>query len=350
MNRPFQLYMFALLSLFFTFESLAKKPIVIAHRGASGYLPDHTLPAKAMAHAMGVDYIEQDIVMTKDDHLVVLHDLYLDNVSNVRQVYPDRYREDGHYYVIDFTLEELKDLSISSPFTLIDGKKQAKYPERYPVGFSAFKIHTFEDELKFLRELNLSSGKKIGIYPEIKAPWFHLQHQKDISKAVLTTLREHGYHHRHAKVYLQSFDPHELKRIKHELLPEFNMDIPLVQLIAETQWHETKELVNGEYHNLDYSYMLTKAGLEEIATYADGIGPSYPMLANLSSAFLSSKPIVKYAHELGMVVHPYTFRKDDLPANFSTFNDLLSFYVKKLKVDGVFTDFPDLAVSFVAEQ
>jgi len=342
--------MFSLFSLVFAIESLAKEPIVIAHRGASGYLPDHTLPAKAMAHAMGVDYIEQDIVMTKDDHLVVLHDLYLDNVSDVRLIYPNRQRDDGHYYVIDFTLEELKNLSISSPFTLVDGKKQPKYPDRYPVGFSAFKIHTFEEELKFLRELNLSSGKKIGIYPEIKAPWFHLQHQKDISKAVLITLREHGYHHRHSKVYLQSFDPHELKRIKHELLPELNMDIPLIQLIAETQWQETKELVNGEYQNLDYAYMLTKPGLEEIATYADGIGPWYPMLANLSSTFLSSKPIVKYAHKLGMVVHPYTFRKDDLPDNFSTFNDFLSYYVKKLKVDGVFTDFPDLAVSFVTEQ
>lgn len=86
----------------------AKTTMVIAHRGASAYLPEHTLEAKAMAYAMRPDYIEQDLVLSKDDHLIVMHDIYLDSTTNVADVFPGRARDDGHYYTIDFTLEELK--------------------------------------------------------------------------------------------------------------------------------------------------------------------------------------------------------------------------------------------------
>ncbi|NYM94214.1 glycerophosphodiester phosphodiesterase, partial [Salmonella enterica subsp. enterica serovar Typhimurium] len=90
--------------------AVAAEKVVIAHRGASGYLPEHTLPAKAMAYAQGADYLEQDLVMTKDDHLVVLHDHYLDRVTDVADRFPDRARKDGRYYAIDFTLDEIKSL------------------------------------------------------------------------------------------------------------------------------------------------------------------------------------------------------------------------------------------------
>ncbi len=93
-------------------------PLVIAHRGASGYLPEHTLPAKALAYAMKPDYIEQDVVMTKDDQLVVLHDHYLDRVTDVAERFPDRAREDGRYYAIDFTLAEIKSLRVTEGFKL----------------------------------------------------------------------------------------------------------------------------------------------------------------------------------------------------------------------------------------
>ena len=92
--------------------------IVIAHRGASGYLPEHTLPAKALAYGMKPDYIEQDVVMTKDDKLVVLHDHYLDRVTNVATLFPDRARKDGRYYAIDFTLAEIKQLSVTEGFNI----------------------------------------------------------------------------------------------------------------------------------------------------------------------------------------------------------------------------------------
>ena len=106
---------FVLLAFFITMTdtALATDKIVIAHRGASGYLPEHTLAAKAMAHGMDVDYIEQDVVLTKDGVPVVLHDHYLDTVTDVAKQYPDRKRSDGRYYAIDFTLQEIKSLVLS---------------------------------------------------------------------------------------------------------------------------------------------------------------------------------------------------------------------------------------------
>lgn len=109
-------------------SALAADKLVIAHRGASGYLPEHTLPAKAMAYAQGADYLEQDLVMTKDDQLVVLHDHYLDRVTDVAERFPDRARKDGRYYAIDFTLAEIKSLKFSEGFELENGKKVQTFP------------------------------------------------------------------------------------------------------------------------------------------------------------------------------------------------------------------------------
>ncbi|HBY9780905.1 TPA: glycerophosphodiester phosphodiesterase, partial [Klebsiella pneumoniae] len=155
------------------FSATAADKMVIAHRGASGYLPEHTLPAKAMAYAQGADYLEQDLVMTKDDRLVVLHDHYLDRVTDVAQRFPQRARKDGRFYAIDFTLDEIKSLKFTEGFEPKNGKNVQTYPGRFPMGKSDFRIHTFEEEIEFVQGLNHSTGKNIGIYPEIKAPWFH---------------------------------------------------------------------------------------------------------------------------------------------------------------------------------
>src|SRR6185503_3100921 len=105
-------------------------PIVIAHRGASGYLPEHTLVAKALAHGLGADYLEQDVVATRDGKLVVLHDLYLDDVSDVAERFRGRQRDDGLHYVIDFDLTELKTLTVFE--RRAPGSAAAKYPARFP--------------------------------------------------------------------------------------------------------------------------------------------------------------------------------------------------------------------------
>ena len=139
--------------------------VVIAHRGASGYLPEHSLPAKAMAYAQGADYLEQDLVMTKDNELVVLHDHYLDRVTDVAERFPDRARKDGRYYAIDFTLPEIKSLKFTEGFDIDkNGKKVQSYPNRFPMGKSDFRVHTFQEEIEFIQGLNHSTGKNTEIH------------------------------------------------------------------------------------------------------------------------------------------------------------------------------------------
>ena len=325
--------------------------IVIAHRGASGYLPEHSLASKSMAYAMGADYIEQDLVMTKDDQVIVFHDLYLDRVTNVTAVYPDRKRADGRYYVIDFTLDELKRLDISERFKIDQGKYVPNYPQRFPLWKSSFRIHTFSEEIELIQGLNKSMGKSVGIYPEIKAPWFHQKEGKDISKKVLEILKQHGYKTKEDLVYLQCFDPNELKRIRRELFSELNIEVKLVQLMAKTEWHETMINQEGKIIPYDYSWMLEKGGMEKISQYADGVGPWMGMIVKDGSIRYSLivSDIVNDAHNAGLIVHPYTFRLDSgyIPQYASDFDDLLDIFYFQIGVDGAFTDFPDRAVEFL---
>ena len=310
------------------------RPLVIAHRGASGYLPEHTLAAKAMAYAQGADYIEQDLVMTKDDQVVVLHDHYLDTVTNVRDVFPNRARDDGRYYVIDFTLEEIRRLDVSERFKLSDGPRVAVYEQRFPLDQSSFRIPTFAEEIELVQGLNQSTGGSVGIYPEIKSPAFHRGEGKDISVAVLEVLKAYGYSEKQDSVFLQCFDPAELQRIRGELLPAMNMDVALVQLLGTGP---------------EFRPALTPDGMNMIASYADGIGPSMNLIVDPDSAGsnLETSNLVSLAHDLNLLVHPYTFRRDLLPAYATSYDSLLEIFLNDIGVDGVFTDFPDLTVEFI---
>ena len=334
----------------FSTTANADDKVVIAHRGASGYLPEHTLPAKAMAFAQGADYLEQDLVMTKDDQLVVLHDHYLDRVTDVADRFPDRARKDGRYYAIDFTLAEIKSLKFSEGFTVENGKKVQTFPGRFPMGKSDFRVHTFEEEIEFIQGLNHSTGKNIGLYPEIKAPWFHHQEGKDIATRVLEVLKKYGYTKKTDKIYLQCFDANELKRIRNELEPKMGMDLKLVQLIAYTKWNETEEQQpDGKWINYSYDWMLEPGAMEKIAQYADGIGPDYHMLIADSSTngHIIINGMVKEAHEHQLEVHPFTVRADQLPPYAKDVNELYDALYRQADVDGLFTDFPDKAVSYL---
>ena len=167
------------------------RPIVIAHRGASGYLPEHTIAAAAMGYALGADFIEPDVVLSKDGAPVVLHDIHLDTVTNVRDVFPDRAHADGRYYAIDFTLEEIKRLRVNSRIDPRTGKPV--YPNRYPAGKGDFQVPTLAEEIELVQGLNHSTGRNVGIYPEIKQPAWHQQQGQDITKIVLTVLSRNGY-------------------------------------------------------------------------------------------------------------------------------------------------------------
>ncbi|WP_147200253.1 glycerophosphodiester phosphodiesterase [Pantoea sp. CCBC3-3-1] len=323
--------------------------IVIAHRGASGYLPEHTLPAKAMAYAQGADYLEQDLVMTKDDELVVLHDHYLDRVTDVAERYPNRARKDGRFYAIDFTLAEIKGLKFTEGFTLKDGKKEQTFPQRFPMGKSDFHVHTFSEEIEFIQGLNHSTGKNVGIYTEIKAPWFHRQEGKDISANVLDVLKQYGYTKKSDNVYLQCFDYNEVKRIKTELEPQRGMDVKLVQLITTSDSKETQEQQNGKWVNYRYDWMFKPGAMKTIAQYADGIGPDYHMLIAEGSlrGHIQLTNLVNEAHQSHLLVHPYTVRADQLPDWAGSVDELYDVLYNQAQVDGLFTDFPDKAVHFL---
>lgn len=322
-----------------TGTAATSEPLVIAHRGASGYLPEHTIAAKAMAHAQGADYIEQDIVMTKDDQLVVLHDRHLDTVTNVADVYPERSRDDGRFYVIDFTLDEIRQLSVFERFELHDGDSVPVFEGRFPYGLSTFRVHTFAEEIELIQGLNTSTGLSVGLYPEIKSPEFHRDEGKDIASAVLDTLKNYGYEQKTDKVFLQCFDPYELQRIHDELMPERQMAVRLVQLISTSAKYES--LLNAE-------------GMKRVATFADGIGPSLFLLVRDDSTRTSLHPsgLVEQAHAAGLQVHPYTFRREpeQIPPFAKDYDDLLRIFFDEVGVDGVFTDFPDLTVRFLGSR
>jgi glycerophosphoryl diester phosphodiesterase len=325
--------------------------LVIAHRGASGYLPEHTMEAKVMAFSQGADYLEQDVVMTRDDKLVVMHDLTLERTTNVEEIFPDRARADGSFYVIDFTLAELRTLSVGEGTVRVNGADVVPFPGRFPPATSRFAIHTLEEELELVSGLRHSTGRTVGIYPELKSPWFHHQHGKDISTAVLKILQDFGYKHEADPVYLQSFDYNELVRVKTQLLPALGMNLKLVQLIAENEWGETQETdAGGNWVNYDYSWMHTEEGIRQLALTVSGLGPAYEMLLDADAP--DNRPVpntfVDLAHANGMEVHPYTFRQDRLPSWAGDFSALLDFFIHTAGVDGVFTDFPDLAVAFRA--
>jgi glycerophosphoryl diester phosphodiesterase len=315
-------------------QSSAK--VVVAHRGASGYLPEHTMPAKAMAYAMGADYIEQDVVMTKDDQLIVIHDTTLDRTTDVADKFPGRARADGQYYAVDFTLTEVLSLDVTEGFSIEDGEKQLNFAQRFPLGKSIFKIHTLAQEIELVQGLNRSTGRDVGIYTEIKSPAFHLSEGKDLGRAVLEVLKQYGYTRKSDKVFVQTFEFDELKRMHDELMPALGIDLKLVALIS------------GEDED---EWMISADGIRDIAQYADGIGPSVSLIVDRDSqpGALVISDLVALAHANGMQVHPYTFRLDSgqVPIYANSFEQMLEIFLFEAGVDGVFTDFPDRAVEFL---
>ena len=296
-----------------------KKITVVAHRGASGYLPEHTLASKVMAYAMQADYIEQDLVLSKDDVPIVIHDIYLGDVTNVASLYPDMSRKDGRFYVIDFTFAQLMTLSVNERINY--KTKKAVFPNRFPLKESSFKLHSLQQEIEVIQGLNKSTGKNIGIYPEIKNPSFHREQSKDISKIVLQILSDYGYKEKSDACILQCFDAKELQRIREDLKSQ----LFLTQLLEFPEGAEN---------------------FEKYASYADAIGPSIEQLLLAGMGKSDGNKLVDKAHELKLKVHAYTFRQDEHP-NFDDFEALLQFGFYDINLDGGFTDFPDTVLRFL---
>ncbi|MFM7205042.1 MAG: glycerophosphodiester phosphodiesterase [Planctomycetaceae bacterium] len=300
-------------------------PLVIAHRGASGYLPEHTLAGKALAHAQGADAIEQDVVLTKDDVPVVLHDVFLDAVSDVAEVFPGRSRADGRFYVLDFTLAELQRLRLSERRDPRTGRQL--YPGRFPAGTGSFRVATLAEELELLEGLGRSTGRRAGVYPEIKQPAWHRGEGHDISPIVLRVLREHGFATKADPCHLQCFDADEVARLRGEL----GWQGRLVQLV-------------GNLPDDGLDPLLADGGLAALANVVDGIGPP---LARVIDAAGRPTGLVAAAHRAGLVVHAYTFRRDAPPAFAADTDAALRILFDDAGIDGLFSDFPDVCVAWL---
>jgi glycerophosphoryl diester phosphodiesterase len=322
--------------------------IVIAHRGASGYLPEHTLAAYAMAILQGADYIEPDLVMTCDGHLIARHDNVLDRTTDVAQRPAFATRRttrqiDGTvitgWFSEDFTLAEIQTL-----------RAVERLPEVRPANCrfdGQFTIPTLADVLKLVRAMERATDRKIGIYPETKHPTHFQQLGLPLEEPLLEAL------HRHVSgsdqpVFIQSFEVANLLKMRSMT------NIPLIQLLAPQGQPYDVMAAGG---SLNYDQMATPEGLADIAIYADGVAPEknhflLPLdrMGRLDPG--KATDFVQHAHQAGLKVHPYTFRaeNDFLPINHRLGTDPtlqgdmaseLALFLA-LGIDGFFTDHPDL--------
>jgi len=304
------------------------RPLIIAHRGASGYLPEHTLAAKALAYGQGADCLEQDVVLSKDGVPVVFHDKHIDTTTDVAKKFPGRQRADGRFYALDFTVAELKQLNLTERFNPKTGK--AAFPRRFPVGVGSFSVVTLEEEIRFIQELNRSTGRNVGIYPELKAPGWHRQEGRDLAAAVLPILRKYGYDAKDSACFVQCFELAEMRRLRGELAWKGK----LIMLLGG------KGQGPGD---TDFTYLQTDAGLAELAKLVDGIGPPISsVVTGKSPAERTVTDLAARARKAGLLSHPYTLRADELPKCVTSVDELLRALFDEAKVDGLFTDFPDL--------
>ena len=301
------------------------RQVVIAHRGACGYLPEHTQASACLAYGLGADYIEQDVVLTRDRIPIVLHDIHLDTVTRVSEQFPDRAREDGRYYALDFTWAEIQTLDVHERTSFrphANGERAPVFPNRFPLGKSHFRLASLAEMIELVQGLNHSSGKQIGIYPELKHPSWHRQQGYDLSAVTLAMLTAYGYRDHHDVIYVQCFEPDELKRIR----TEFKSELPLIQLIDDDDLGDR---------------LWSTAGLAEVAGYADAVGPSLDRIFRVGTdGNVAINPQVEAAHRHGLLVHPWTLRIDSLPENVKSVEQLMEL-CQQAKLDGFFSDVPD---------
>ncbi|MET3374450.1 glycerophosphoryl diester phosphodiesterase [Variovorax boronicumulans] len=353
-------------------------PLVIAHRGASGYLPEQTLESYARAIELGADVIEMDLVSTKDGVLIARHDPNLAISTDVakhprfasrkKTIQVDGETQTG-WFSNDFTLAEIKTLGgISTD------------PERPQEFNGKFKVVTFQEIIDFAKAKSKETGRTIAIYPETKNPTYFRDLGMPMEDKVIAAINAAGWNSKTAPIYVQSFEPGSLKYMKSK-----GLNTRLIQLIdgdgidmktgamtyavpVDRPYEWTKA---GDKRNFDV--MVTPAGLAEIKTYADGIGPWKRYIVSVKGTVgadgkvvdvnkdgkindadaTSTAPttLIADAHKAGLFVHPFTFRNESrrLASDYHKDgkNEYAVYY--KLGVDGVFTDFTDTALAARAE-
>ncbi|MGW8195052.1 MAG: glycerophosphodiester phosphodiesterase [Desulforhopalus sp.] len=298
--------------------------IIITENGGGKELIENSLPAITLAATQNVDYLGLQVVMTADDELVVFRDLTLDRQTDVATLFPDRHREDGSYYVIDFTLREIRQLRMKN---IVETTSPTL----------SFTIPTLQEALSLVRHLETLIRHQIGIVVEIRKPWFHRDEGKDISAATLDALSLFDYTAPKDKIYLQCFDPEELQRINGKLMPERQLQLPLIQLIGENDGQETKQRRLDIWEPYNYDWLYTNIGLRMIASYATAIGLPQTAIFNQDGDLILND-YIDGLHGLGLkaLVYPKASEKK-IAALSPDFSALLKRYAQA-GIDGLYTD------------
>jgi len=341
-----------------------RMPLVIGHRGAHGYLPAHTLEGYALAIELGADFIEPDLVATKDGHLIARHEPNMINTTDVgsrpefaarkRTAVVDGVSEVG-FFASDFTLAEIKRLRAVQDFV--------ERPQQFN---GKFEIPTLEEVIKLTKRKSEEKGRTIGIYPETKHPTYHKSLGLPLERKLVSILADAGWNHHGAPVFIQSFEQSNLKELRRLT------KVRLVQLVDADDVDANGNLSyvapfdrpydwtvsnNPVLKARTFGFFATDEGLREIKTYADGIGPwkryivssvpaGLPGPGEASRKLLPPAHLIERAHKAGLLVHTWTFRNEQrrLVSDYGgdPVNEYLQFYL--LGIDGVFADFTATAV------
>jgi glycerophosphoryl diester phosphodiesterase len=328
----------------------AHRVLIIGHRGSAGYRPEHTLAAYELGARMGADYIEPDLVTTKDHVLVARHEPNITDTTDVAS-HPefagrkttktiDGVTQTG-WFTDDFTLAELKTLRAKERLPDVR-QRNTLYDGRY-------QVPTFQEVIDLVKRLDRELHRDIGIYPETKHPTYFRAEGLPLEELLVQTLNRNGLNRRGAKVFVQSFEISNLKALNKVLR------VPLVQLLDSPDVKPGDVLAAGG--TTTYGDLATAAGLKGVAKYGDGVGPfkDYIIPRDASGHSLAPTSFVADAHAAGLVVHPYTFRNENqfLPledrrgtdpnAYGNAFAEDQRFFAAG--VDGIFTDNPDTGVA-----
>lgn len=349
-------------------------PIVVAHRGASGYLPEESLEAYALAIELGADVIEPDVIATKDGELIARHDpnLAINTDVAAHPEFADRKKTvqvDGEtqtgWFAADFTLAEIRTLGA----IITDAERPKQFDGKV-------KVVTIQEVFDLAKAKSASTGRTIAVYPETKNPTYHRDLGLPLEDKLIALIEKAGWNSKTAPIFVQSFEPGSLKYMRSK-----GLKTRMVQLIdgdavdmktgamtyalpSDRPYDWTKA---GDTRNFDV--MVTPAGLAEIKTYADGIGPWKPYIVPVKGSFdadgkiqdingdgktdysdATTQPptsLVADAHAAGLFVHPFTFRNEKRRLAASYHNDPQAEYAQffRLGVDGLFSDFTDTAVA-----
>jgi glycerophosphoryl diester phosphodiesterase len=351
-------------------------PLVIGHRGAAGYLPDHTLEGYALAIEQGADYIEPDLVATKDGHLIARHEPNITGTTNVAShpEFAERHTtktvdgvEEEGWFASDFTLAEIKTLRAVQPL--------AERPQQFN---GLFQIPTLEEVLALAKSAGEARGRPVGVYPETKHPTYHANLGLPLEGPLVAALREAGLDHAGAPVFIQSFEQGNLQRLNRmtpvrlvQLVDANDIDADGIPTYAAPFDRPYDWTASGKKKLLDrtFNYFTTDAGLKEVAKYADGIGPWKVYIQSTAlrdidgdgtigdengdgvtngadRKVLPPTTLVDRAHAAGLLVHIWTFRSEPHRLAYDDQGDPLREYARyfQIGVDGVFSDFPDTAV------